>query len=385
MEVINGLYRQFIHEPSLYAVNEHFEHVQYSFEGGVRQLFASLLRFTNMMPSPPDVYTFRRRLMISLPSNIRQEITRMGLTAEVSTVNDIMQHALIVEKGIRAERYYSQQRQDHISRLRKSSKENAKAAKKKRSPSPRKFKKVQGECHSTRPNPSYKKFKQIHDQPKKDRPSSGHKPSRPNHSKDKDKSNSKVPTCYACRKEGHYFNDPSCPDYGKRNPGEKLYHIMDDNSPANLVSEHEFSEEESHMDVGNPPDWTCFSEDEPESPSGHQSANDSDAEDCVVNILLTSEDFVSTEELSKIVDEALTLDPLNPKDRQQILEVNELAEDSNLKISIEEAIRATSEFYKKKTKDITSPSVADIPQLHAQWMESCHDIMGGIPEELPPL
>lgn len=59
MEVINGLYRRFIHESSLYAVNKHFESVQYTFEGGVRQLFASLLRFANMMPSPPDIYTFR--------------------------------------------------------------------------------------------------------------------------------------------------------------------------------------------------------------------------------------------------------------------------------------------------------------------------------------
>ncbi|SJL18541.1 uncharacterized protein ARMOST_22135 [Armillaria ostoyae] len=187
MEVINGLYRRFIHESSLYAVNEHFERVQYTFEGGVRQLFASLLRYANMMPSPPDIYTFRRRLMISLPSNIRQEVTRMGLTAEVSTVNDIMQRALFVEKGIRAERYYSQQRQDHISRLRRSSKENAKAAKKRRSPSPRKFKKVQGDRHSTRPNPGYEKFKRIRDQPKKDHPSAGHKSSNSHHSKDKGK------------------------------------------------------------------------------------------------------------------------------------------------------------------------------------------------------
>ncbi len=58
MEVINGLYHCFIHESSLYAVNEHFEHVQYTFEGGVHQLFASLLRFANMMPSPPDIYMF---------------------------------------------------------------------------------------------------------------------------------------------------------------------------------------------------------------------------------------------------------------------------------------------------------------------------------------
>ncbi|SJL13057.1 uncharacterized protein ARMOST_16494 [Armillaria ostoyae] len=272
MEVINGLYRRFIHESSLYAVNDHFEHVQYSFEGGVRQLFASLLRFANMMPSPPDVYTFRRRLMISLPSNIRQEITCMGLTAEVSTVNDIMQRALIVEKGICAEWYYSQQRQDHISRLRKSSKENAKAAKKKRSPLPRKFKS------------SGKSDTQV--------------------VTDKDKSNSKVPTCYACGKEGHYSNDPSCPDYGKQNLGEKLYHIVDDNSPANSVSEHEFSEEESHTDVGNPPDWTRFSKDEPESPSGHQSTNDSDAEDPYGGSQYTTDEDITDEHMGFILDQS---------------------------------------------------------------------------------
>ncbi len=110
---------------------------------------------------------------------------------------------------------------------------------------------------------------------------------------------------------------------------------------------------------------------------------------------------MSTEDLSKIVNEALTLDVSNPKDRQQILEVNELVqeftrerfpelqsketEDSIPKISIEDAIRATSELYQDKTKDITSPSVADIPRLRVRWMESCRDIMGGIPEELPPL
>ncbi|KAK0430568.1 hypothetical protein EV421DRAFT_1933848 [Armillaria borealis] len=276
MEVINGLYHRFIHESSLYAVNEHFERVQYTFEGGVRQLF---------------------------------EVTRMGLTTEVSTVNDIMQRALVVEKGIRAERYYSQQRQDHISRLRRSSKENAKAAKKRRSLSPCKFKKVQGECHSTQPNPGYKKFKRIHDQPKKDRPSAGHKSSHSHHSKDKGKSNpnSKIPTCYGCGKKGHYSNDPSCPEYGKRNSGEKLYHIVDDNSPdnssANSASDQESSNEEYHMDIGNPPDWTNLSEDEPGNYSGHQSANNSDAEDPYDGSQYTSNEGTADEHMGFIFED----------------------------------------------------------------------------------
>ncbi len=233
----------------------------------------------------------------------------MGLTAEVSTVNDIMQHALVVEKGIRAERYYSQQRQDHISRLQRSSKENAKAAKKRHSPSPHKFKKVQGERHSTRPNPGYEKFKRIRDQPKKDCPSAGHKSSQSHHSKDKGKSNpnSKIPTCYGCGKKGHYANDPSCPEYGKRNSGEKLYHIMDDNSPdnssVNSASGQEYSDEEYHTDVENPPDWTNLSENEPGNYSEHQSINNSDAEDPYGGSQYTSDEGTADERMGFIFEE----------------------------------------------------------------------------------
>ncbi|PBK84731.1 hypothetical protein ARMGADRAFT_1088191 [Armillaria gallica] len=109
MQVINGLFRRFIHESSLYDVVQHFKSVTYASAGGVRQLFADLTRFANIMPSPPDVYSFRHQLLISLPTRIRREITREGITAEASTVDQIMQQALIIERGSKAEQYYSPQ------------------------------------------------------------------------------------------------------------------------------------------------------------------------------------------------------------------------------------------------------------------------------------
>ncbi|PBK58287.1 hypothetical protein ARMSODRAFT_1028383 [Armillaria solidipes] len=109
MQVINGLFRRFIHESSLYDVVQHFKSVTYASAGGVRQLFADLTRFANIMPSPPDVYSFRHQLLISLPTRIRREITREGITAEASTVDQIMQQALIIERGSKAELYYSPQ------------------------------------------------------------------------------------------------------------------------------------------------------------------------------------------------------------------------------------------------------------------------------------
>ncbi|PBK58606.1 hypothetical protein ARMSODRAFT_1091141 [Armillaria solidipes] len=42
MQVINGLFRRFIHESSLYDVVQHFKSVTYASAGGVRQLFADL-------------------------------------------------------------------------------------------------------------------------------------------------------------------------------------------------------------------------------------------------------------------------------------------------------------------------------------------------------
>ncbi|PBK79750.1 hypothetical protein ARMGADRAFT_1092815 [Armillaria gallica] len=109
MQVINGLFRRFIHESSLYDIVQHFKSVTYASAGGVRQLFADLTRFANIMPSPPDVYSFRHQLLISLPTRIRREITREGITAEASTVDQIMQQALIIERGSKAEQYYSPQ------------------------------------------------------------------------------------------------------------------------------------------------------------------------------------------------------------------------------------------------------------------------------------
>ncbi|PBK59081.1 hypothetical protein ARMSODRAFT_1027709 [Armillaria solidipes] len=109
MQVVNGLFRRFIHESSLYDVVQYFKSVTYASAGGVRQLFTDLTRFANIMPSPSDVYSFRHQLLISIPTRIRREITREGITAEASTVDQIMQQALIVERGSKAEQYYSPQ------------------------------------------------------------------------------------------------------------------------------------------------------------------------------------------------------------------------------------------------------------------------------------
>ncbi len=109
MQVINGLFHQFMHESSLYDIVQHFKSVTYVSNGGVRQLFTDLICFTNLMPSLPDAYSFWHQLLISLPTKIHREITHEGITAEASTVDQIVHQALIVEQGAKAELYYSLQ------------------------------------------------------------------------------------------------------------------------------------------------------------------------------------------------------------------------------------------------------------------------------------
>ena len=47
-------------------------------------------------------------------------------------------------------------------------------------------------------------------------------------------------------------------------------------------------------------------------------------------------------------------------------------------------LRVAQEFQQKAESD-GGYTEADIPRLRAKWVESCHDIMHGVPEELPPV
>ncbi|KAJ3835608.1 hypothetical protein F5878DRAFT_663710 [Lentinula raphanica] len=61
------------------------------------------------MPNPPDVYSFKRQLFIIPPPDMTREMTRT-VTAETSSVNDIMKAAIKWEKGNGAYTYYAKTR-----------------------------------------------------------------------------------------------------------------------------------------------------------------------------------------------------------------------------------------------------------------------------------
>ncbi len=69
------------------------------------------------MPSLPNAYSFQHQLLISLPTKIHHEITCESIIAKSLTVNQIMHQALIIERGAKAELYYSPQHSHYAKAL----------------------------------------------------------------------------------------------------------------------------------------------------------------------------------------------------------------------------------------------------------------------------
>ncbi|KAK7444298.1 hypothetical protein VKT23_015310 [Stygiomarasmius scandens] len=166
MQVVSGLYRRFIHEASLTMVAEKFDSVYYSQPKGIKGVFSSLTRYAKCMPSPPDSYTFKKRLFLLVPESMANDMTRIHkVTAESSTVNEIMQAALACERSSDADKYYQKAREALKRARRRRSRSRSRNRKKnrernQRSPSPRRLQKVNGRRYSVKP----------HSKPKNDKP-----------------------------------------------------------------------------------------------------------------------------------------------------------------------------------------------------------------------
>ncbi|KAK1228199.1 hypothetical protein PQX77_008776 [Marasmius sp. AFHP31] len=113
MQVVSGLYRRFIHESSLSLVIERFDNVHYTVGKGAKGVFSELTRYAKSMPSPPDMYSFKKRLMLLFPENMEEDIRNIHhVTAESSSVDEIMQAALACEKSHKAGEYYQKAREE---------------------------------------------------------------------------------------------------------------------------------------------------------------------------------------------------------------------------------------------------------------------------------
>ncbi|KAK0448991.1 uncharacterized protein EV420DRAFT_1647269 [Desarmillaria tabescens] len=55
------------------------------------------------------------------------------------------------------------------------------------------------------------------------------------------------------------------------------------------------------------------------------------------------------------------------------------------RMAVDEAMHLASSRFKERTSEMGCLKKKDTPWLHTQWLESCKDILGGVPDKLPPL
>ncbi|KAL0565142.1 hypothetical protein V5O48_016889, partial [Marasmius crinis-equi] len=116
MQIVSGLYGRFIHEASLTRVRGKFNHVRYNSSSGIKGVFSALKRYAFCMPSPPDLYSFKSRLMILVPK--------------------LMEHNMLHVHKVSAESLHKE----------KEKRQNS------RSPSPGRLQKVEGRRYSVKPH-----------------------------------------------------------------------------------------------------------------------------------------------------------------------------------------------------------------------------------------
>ncbi|KAK7690240.1 hypothetical protein QCA50_006894 [Cerrena zonata] len=100
-----ALYYRFIHQSTSLNATEKFEGVQYTRNGGARQLATDLGKYAGRMVQSPDDYTIKRRFWFALP----KEMTRIlgaikGLSAERTPFDYLIEAAAEIEDAMRAER-----------------------------------------------------------------------------------------------------------------------------------------------------------------------------------------------------------------------------------------------------------------------------------------
>jgi hypothetical protein len=248
LQIIAGLYRRFIHEASLSKVADQYESVYYSRSRGVEGLFNTLKKYAQRLPTPPDAYNFRKRLVLLLPESITDVMTTIHkVTAERSSLSEIMETAIALEQGEKARDYYHEARRKLERNQRKRSRSRSRSHRQrseknnKRDQSPKRLQRVDGRRYYVKP----------HSPPRNDRPES-----LPRRDKYNDQSKPKFD-----RKDNKPFIKPSFsqsykPNYQSKdqsNAKGQVFKMTDEDGNVRLfrLAEQEVSESEenkSHTD-----------------------------------------------------------------------------------------------------------------------------------------
>ncbi|KAF9256620.1 hypothetical protein L218DRAFT_1007169 [Marasmius fiardii PR-910] len=230
------------------------------------------------MPSPPDMYSVKRHLMVIIPEGMETDMRKIHeVTAESSSVNQIMQAALACERSHKARHYYKKACEELKRAKRQQSRSCSKERKKQyskghnqressRSPSPRRLQIIDRRRYSVKP----------HSVPKNNRPDYPRRangPPRPNPQQQRRDFNRKFQPF--CRKPWDNSGN------GQKGNNERLFQMIDKNGKPSTqlfrIAEVSASEDE-HCD-SDQEIWDRYdSEHEQDSQPDEHSHSDSGSE-----------------------------------------------------------------------------------------------------------
>ena len=98
--VITSLYNRFIHEATIQDATLKYNDLTFKAESGVMGFYYDLERYSKRMVQIPNPYSFRTRFMFGLPRSISNEVLTKGITAEKSSLDDIVMAAHEVEEAM---------------------------------------------------------------------------------------------------------------------------------------------------------------------------------------------------------------------------------------------------------------------------------------------
>ncbi|KAL0571045.1 hypothetical protein V5O48_010913 [Marasmius crinis-equi] len=222
MEVLRGLFDRFISNAALYDLSKEFKKIRFEPRGGMRQLFADLNNCAIRMPSPPTQYDFKIAITERMPRLIMRLSHQEGITPETSTVNAIMQKAVMVELGMEATQFYGSSLQDT-------------------GPTPKKLQVVANARYQIEDHAKMREAEQGRQQKWNkgfaERQAERRTPPKPANSTP---NVSRAPrqirvsrmdrngSCWACKGFGHFMNDPKCP---KRTSKVQFARILEEHEP----------------------------------------------------------------------------------------------------------------------------------------------------------
>ena len=246
--VIVALYRTFITTATSRKAMQHYMNIKYTQEVGITTFYSELLQWAGRLAEYPDIYSFKRRIFGSLPSEFRRHLALFkSISPEVSTIDQIVQETRHLEQTLTSLKVgRSTERQPVLADAQSGPQKPTRQRDEQRYQRPRNpTDKRQQRRINSGTEVRYKKPASM--------PASGDRGNNAPRNPSAPKGDTSKMMCYKCGKIGHIATDPKCPQY-KKPERRQIYatQVVDDRSESELPDQEQADPQGSHCEAPVP-------------------------------------------------------------------------------------------------------------------------------------